>query len=261
MTSSAGSAASRALGCTPQELLAVMASRQLEGVSSVFAGVGVPLLAAALARSTHSPDLTIVVEGGSIGLDPKPGMLPISTNEMRTAHRATMLPGITDTFLLAQRGLLEVGFVGGAQIDRYGNLNSSVVGDYIGPRVRLPGSGGANDIITSCRRVIVATMHEPRRFVPKVDFITSPGYLQGGDSRRAAGLIFGRVSRVVTDLGILGFDADTKAMRLEALHPGVMVDQVMENTGFELLTAEKLETTNPPTDHELAVLRELDPSS
>lgn len=250
---------SEALGCTPQELLAVMASRQLEGVSSVFAGVGVPLLAAALARSTHSPDLTIVVEGGSIGLDPKPGMLPISTNEMRTAHRATMLPGITDTFLLAQRGLLEVGFVGGAQIDRHGNLNSSVVGNYVGPRVRLPGSGGANDIITSCRRVIVATMHEPRRFVPKVDFITSPGYLEGGDSRREAGLIFGRVSRVVTDLGILGFDAGSKAMCLEALHPGVTVEQVVENTGFELVMANEIGVTEPPTEHELAVLRELDP--
>ena len=246
------------VSCTPQELLAVMASRQLEGVSSVFAGVGVPLLAAALARSTHSPDLIIVVEGGSIGLDPKPGMLPISTNEMRTAHRATMLPGITDTFLLAQRGLLEVGFVGGAQIDRHGNLNSSVVGDYIGPRVRLPGSGGANDIITSCRRVIVATMHEPRRFVPKVDFITSPGYLEGGESRREAGLIFGRVARVVTDLGILGFDAESKAMRLEALHPRVTVEQVAENTGFELLMAEEIGVTEGPTEDELGVLRGLE---
>ena len=249
-----------ALGCTPQELLAVMASRQLEGVSSVFAGVGVPLLAAALAQSIHSPDLIIVVEGGSIGGTPKPGRLPISTNEMRTAHRATMLPGITNTFLLAQRGLLEVGFVGGAQIDRFGNLNSSVVGEYFRPRVRLPGSGGANDIISSCRRVIVATMHEQRRFVPKVDFITSPGYLEGGNSRAEAGLIFGRVSRVVTDLGILGFDADTKAMRLEALHPGVTLEQVVENTGFELMMADEIGVTDPPTDHELAVLRELDPS-
>ena len=253
--------AAEALGCTPQELLAVMASRQLEGVSSVFAGVGVPLLAAALAQSTHSPDLIIVVEGGSVGGTPKPGRLPISTNEMRTAHRATMLPGITDTFLLAQRGLLEVGFVGGAQIDRYGNLNSSVVGDYVKPQVRLPGSGGANDIISSCRRVIVATMHERRRFVPKVDFITSPGYLQGGSSRQEAGLIFGRVSRVVTDLGILGFDSDTKAMGLESLHPGVTVEQVVENTGFELLMADEVGVTEPPTDHELAVLRNLDSSS
>ena len=253
--------AAEALGCTPQELLAVMASRQLEGVSSVFAGVGVPLLAAALAQSTHSPDLIIVVEGGSVGGTPKPGRLPISTNEMRTAHRATMLPGITDTFLLAQRGLLEVGFVGGAQIDRYGNLNSSVVGEYVKPQVRLPGSGGANDIISSCRRVIVATMHERRRFVPKVDFITSPGYLQGGSSRQEAGLIFGRVSRVVTDLGILGFDSDTKAMGLESLHPGVTVEQVVENTGFELLMADEVGVTEPPTDHELAVLRNLDSSS
>ena len=247
-----------ALGCSPFELLAVMASRQLEGVASVFAGVGVPLLAAALAQRTHSPGLIIVVEGGSVGAEPMPGRLPISTNEMRIAHRAAMLPGITDTFLLAQRGLLEVGFVGGAQIDRHGNLNSSVVGPYAKPQVRLPGSGGANDIISSCRRVIVATMHERRRFVPKVDFITSPGYLQGKDSRRDAGLVFGQVSRVVTDLAILGFDSESKAMRLEALHPGATMEEVVDKTGFELLLAADMPTTAPPTAHELAVLRMLE---
>ena len=243
------------------ELLAVMASRQLVGVASVFAGVGVPLLAAVLAQKIHSPDLIIAVEGGSIGPEPKAGRLPISTNEMRVAHRATMLPGITDTFLFAQRGFLEVGFVGGAQIDRYGNLNSSVVGPFSLPRVRLPGSGGANDIISSCHRVIVATMHEQRRFVPKVDFITSPGFLQGGSSRRDAGLIFGRVSRVVTDLGIMGFDEATKEMRLEALHPGATIEDVVDKTGFELLFAEEIPVTEAPTVEELAVLRSLDPQS
>ena len=128
------------------ELLAVMGARRLVGVTSVFAGVGIPLLSAALAQKTVSPRLTIVVEGGSVGLQVFPGRLPISTNEMRTAYRAQMLPGITDVFLLAQRGFLDVGFVGGAQIDRFGNLNSSVVGSYAAPKVRLPGSGGANDI-------------------------------------------------------------------------------------------------------------------
>ena len=241
------------------ELLAVMASRQLVGVGSVFAGVGIPLLAAALAQKTQSPDLIIVVEGGSVGPELLPGRLPISTNEMRVAHRATMVPGITDTFLLAQRGHLEVGFVGGAQIDRYGNLNSSVVGTYAQPTVRFPGSGGANDIISSCRRVIVATMHERRRFVPQVDFVTSPGFLQGGTSRHSAGLIFGRVSQVVTDMGILGFDEVTKAMRLEALHHGISVDDVIEKTGFELIIPQNLPVTDPPKDEELSVLRSLDP--
>ncbi len=241
------------------ELLVVMASRELGGVGSVFAGVGVPLLAAALAQKLRSPDLTIVVEGGSVGPELLPGRLPISTNEMRVAHRAMMLPGITDTFLLAQRGFLEVGFVGGAQIDKYGNLNSTVVGTYDTPKVRLPGSGGANDIISLCRRVMVVTVHEQRRFVPRVDFVTSPGFLSGGFSRMEAGLLFGRVSRVVTDLGILGFDEESKAMRLESLHTGVELQEVIEKTGFELLLQNEISTTEPPTQEELSTLRNLDP--
>jgi glutaconate CoA-transferase subunit B len=241
------------------ELLAVMAARELADVSSVFAGVGIPLLSAVLAQKTRAPGLTIVVEGGSVGPEVLPGRLPISTNEMRIAHRAVMLPGITDIFLFAQRGFLDVGFVGGAQIDRHGNLNSSVLGPYDRPTVRLPGSGGANDIISLCRRVVVVTMHERRRFVPRVDFVTSPGFLEGGEARQRAGLCFGRVSRVVTHLGLLGFDESTKAMRLEALHPGVSVDDVREQTGFDLAAAEPLPVTPPPRVEELAVLRSLDP--
>ncbi len=241
------------------ELLAVMAARELAGVASVFAGVGIPLLSTALAQKTHAANLTIVVEGGSIGAEVIPGRLPISTNEMRVAYRARVLSGITDTFLLAQRGFLDVGFVGGAQIDRCGNLNSSVLGSYDRPKVRLPGSGGANDIISLCRRVVVVTMHERRRFVPRVDFVTSPGFLEGRGSRRKAGLLFGGVSRVVTHLGLLGFDEATKAMRVEALHPGVSVAEVREQTGFELLIPDRLVITEPPTEKELAVLRSLDP--
>ncbi len=245
--------------CSATELLAVMAARELAGVTSVFAGVGIPLLSAALAQKTHAANLTIVVEGGSIGPEVIPGRLPISTNEMRVAYRARVLSGITDTFLLAQRGFLDVGFVGGAQIDRCGNLNSSVLGSADRPKVRLPGSGGANDIISLCRRVVVVTMHERRRFVPRVDFVTSPGFLEGGGSRRKAGLLFGGVSRVVTHLGLLGFDEETKAMRIEALHPGVSVAEVREQTGFELLIPDRLVITEPPTEEELAVLRSLDP--
>ena len=243
---------------SPAELMTVMAARQLAGVGSVFAGVGSPLLAAALAQKTHSPNLTIVVEGGSVGPELVPGRLPISTNEMRVAHRARMLPGITDVLLFAQRGYLDVGFVGGAQVDRYGNLNSSVVGPYDSPKVRLPGSGGANDIISLCRRVMVVTRHERRRFVPRVDFITSPGFLEGGDSRRRQGLLFGRVSRVITDLGVLDFDDETKAMRLESMHPGVSAQDVIDNTGFELPVHDDLPVTEPPTSEELEVLRSLD---
>jgi len=245
---------------TPAELLAVMGSRQLKDDTTVFAGVGVPLLAAALAQQRHAPRLTMVIEGGIIGPQIRPGRLPVSTNEMRAAHRAQMLPGITDTFLFAQRGFLDYGFMGGAQIDMHGNINTSVVGtDYWKPKVRLPGTGGANDIASLCREVFILTAHEKRRFVPRVDFITSPAWLDGDGARRRAGLLFGGVSRVVTTLGIFGFHPDSKRMQVEALHPGVTLDQAQAETGFELLTAPDVGVTEPPADDELTMLRALDP--
>jgi glutaconate CoA-transferase subunit B len=178
---------------------------------------------------------------------------------MRAAYRAQMLPAITDAFLLAQRGFFDVGFIGGAQIDRHGNLNTSAIGGYARPTVRLPGSGGANDIISLCREVMILTVHEKRRFTERVDFVTSPGYLAGGDSRRRAGLLFGGVSRVVTTLGIFGFHPESRRMQLFALHPGATMEQVRDNTGFEVLESPQLTTTKPPTDEELAILRMLDP--
>ncbi len=242
------------------ELLAVIASRQLRDDTIIFAGVGVPLMAAALAKQRHAPRLTLVIEGGIIGPEIAPGQLPISTNEMRAGRRATMLPGITDAFLFAQRGFVDVGFMGGAQIDRYGNINTSTLGpEYWKPKVRLPGTGGANDLASLCREVIIVTPHEKRRFVERVDFVTSPGWLRGDGSRRAAGLRFGGVSRVVTTLGILGFDPESKRMLIEATHPGVSVADIKANTGFELLEAPRIETTAPPSEDELAMLRALDP--
>lgn len=244
---------------SPTELLAVAAARQLAGVATVFAGVGIPLLAAVLAQKIHEPRLVIVVEGGSIGPQVVPGKLPYSTNEMRAASRAQMLPGITDTFLLAQRGFLEVGFVGGAQVDRCGNLNSSVIGSFDRPAVRLPGSGGANDIISLCRRVMVVTIHEKRRFVPRVDFITSPGFLSGGDSRRRAGLLFGGVSRIVTNLAIIDFEEESREARVLSLQPDASLDEVQQNTGFPLRVPDHIPVEETPTRAELDMLRIIDP--
>ena len=187
-----------------------------------------------------------------------PGRLPVSTNEMRVAHRATMLMGITDTFLYAQRGYLEVGFIGGAQVDQFGNVNSSVIGPYDRPLVRLPGSGGANDIASLCREVFVVTLHEKRRFVPRVDFVTSPGFLEGGTTRRDAGLVFGRTAGVITHLAELGFDPHGR-MRIDALHPGVALQDVVDATSFPLSPAADIGVTPPPTADELARLRSLDP--
>jgi glutaconate CoA-transferase subunit B len=245
---------------TANELLAVMGARELRDQQTVFTGVGAPMMSAVLAQRLHAPRLTIVVEGGIVGPEWRAGWLPISTNEMRAAYRAQMLPPITDVFLMAQRGFLDVGFIGGAQIDRFGNLNTSAIGGYARPKVKLPGSGGANDIISLCREVIIMTAHEPRRFVEAVDFITSPGHLAGGDSRRRSGLLFGGVSRVVTTLGLFGFEPASRRMQLVAVHAGVTAEQVRARTPFELLIAQRVETTAPPSPRELEILRSLDPA-
>ncbi len=243
---------------TASELLAVMSARLLEDGQCVFAGVGIPLLAATLAQRLHAPGLTILFEGGVIGPFVVPGELPPSTNEQRCTRRANMVLGITDVLLLLQRGYVDVGFMGGAQIDRYGNLNSSFIGDADDPKVRLPGTGGGNDI-ASLTQMIVAMKHQKRRFVDKVDFVTSPGFLRGRTSRSDSGLISGGMYRVVTDLAVLGFDPETLAMNVAALHPGVTLEEVRDNTGFELLAGPEMATTAPPRADELAALRELDP--
>jgi glutaconate CoA-transferase subunit B len=243
---------------TASELLAVMSGRLLKDGQVVFAGVGIPLLAATLAQRLHGPGLTILFEGGTIGAFVEPGKLPPSTNEQRCTRRANMVLGSTDVLLLLQRGYIDIGFMGGAQIDRHGNLNSSFIGDPDHPITRLPGTGGGNDI-SSLTQMIVAMRHEKRRFVDKVDFVTSPGFLGGGTSRKDSGLLAGGMYRVVTDLAIMGFDEASKRMKIIALHPGVAIDRVQANTGFELEVAAEVETTDPPTEEELAVLRHLDP--
>jgi glutaconate CoA-transferase subunit B len=240
-----------------EELMAITASRLLADHKVVFAGVGMPLLASAVARHTHAPHLTIVLEGGIIGTSLLPGKLPVSTNEMRAAYGARMLTDITDIFLYAQRGYFDYGFLGAAQVDMYGNINTSVIGSIERPRVRLPGSGGANDIISLCNEVLIVTQHEPRRFVERVDFVTSPGYLSGGDSRARAGLACGRLGAVVTDLALLDFEPASRRMRLRGLQPGVTVGQVREQTGFDLLVRDDIEELVPPSAEELAIYREL----
>jgi glutaconate CoA-transferase, subunit B len=244
---------------SPSELLAVSASRLLADGKVVFAGVGTPLLASALARVTHAPGLTIVVEGGAIGLEVDPGRLPISTNEMRGARRAVALPPITQIFLYAQRGYFDYGFLGGAQIDPYGNINTSVIGPVDRPKVRLPGSGGACDIACLCREIMIVTRHERRRFVERLDFVTSPGQVDGEGGRRGAGLLFGRVTAVVTDLALMDFDPTSGRMRLVALQPGAEREQVQEQTGFTLEAAPEVRRLEAPTEYELTLLRGLDP--
>lgn len=245
------------MNATSDELMTIAASRLLADDSVVFAGIGVPLIAAALAKRRQAPNLTIVLEGGIIGATLRPGQLPSSTNEVRAADGAEMLTDSTDIFLLAQRGFFDYGFLGVAQIDAYGNINTSVIGDAEHPKVRLPGSGGANDIISLCNQTLVVTRHERRRFVERVDFITSPGYLTGGGSRADAGLVYGGVTHVVTDLALLDFEPGSKRMRLRALQPEVTVADVAGATGFELLRHDEIERLPEPDQEELAILRDL----
>jgi glutaconate CoA-transferase, subunit B len=245
-------------GHTAAELLAILSARQLKDGQVVFAGVGIPLLAATLAQRLHCPGLTILFEGGVIGAFVEPGKLPPSTNDQRCTRRANMVLGSADVLLLLQRGYVDVGFMGGAQIDQYGNLNSSFIGDPKKPKTRLPGTGGGNDI-ASLAQMVVAMKHEKRRFVEHVDFITSPGYLRGGDTRRASGLPTGGMFRVVTDLAVFGFDDEQRRMQVISLNPSVSREQVQENTGFVVEYAADVGVTEPPTDQELKMLRELDP--
>ncbi len=243
---------------TSSELLAILSARQLKDGMVVFAGVGIPLLAATLAQRLHCPGLTILFEGGVVGAFIEPGKLPPSTNDQRCTMRANMVLGSADVLLLLQRGYVDVGFMGGAQIDQYGNLNSSFIGDPKHPKTRLPGTGGGNDI-ASLTDMIVAMKHEKRRFVEKVDFITSPGWIRGNDTRSESGLPLGGMLRVITELAMFGFDAKTRRMKPLALNLGVTREQVQENTGFELVFGSDVGVTEPPTEQELSMLRVLDP--
>lgn len=243
----------------PTELLICIAARQMEDDTSAFIGTGIPMLAAALAKRMHAPNLVTFFEFGGVG--PDLAMLPHGVGGSRTWHRGLAALGICDVMEAAARGLIEYGFLGGAQIDPYGNLNSTVLGDQARPKVRFPGSGGANDIGSSCWRTIAIMPHDRRKFVPKVDFLTTAGYLDGPGAREAAGLPRDTGPyRVVTNLALLGYDDATKRMKLLATNPGVSVQQVVDSTGFELLFADEIGENAPPSETELGLLREeIDP--
>src|SRR5207248_3723246 len=216
--------------------------------------------AAMLAQRTHAPDLVILFEAG--GVAPLLPTMPISVGDSRTFHRALMATSMADIMETCQRGLIDYTFLGGAQIDAYGNLNSTYIGGtYAKPKVRLPGSGGANDLASLCWRIMVVTNHDRRRFVEKVEFLTTPGYLTGPGAREAAGLPPGTGPyRVITDLAVLGYHEQTKRMEILSLHPGIKLEQVRQATGFELGVKEPLAATVPPSDFELQILRdEVDP--
>ena len=241
---------------TSDEMMAVTAARALRDGTVCFVGIGKPSTAANLARRTHAPNLVLVYESGTLGA--KPGRLPLSIGDGVLAETADAVVGIPEVFnYWLQAGRVDVGFLGGAQLDRFANINTTVIGPYDHPAVRLPGAGGAPEIAASCGEVLIVMNQSPRSFVERVDFVTSFGFGRGPGDRERLGLRGRGPVKVITDLGVLEPDPRTRELVLTAVHPGVAVEQVRAATGWPLRVVPDPVTTEPPTDRELRVLREL----
>jgi len=243
---------------TPSELMVTIAARELKDGESVLVGVGIPNLAANLAKRLHAPNLILIYESGTIGSNPS--RMPLSIGDPCLVTGAKSVCSMYEQFAYyIQGGRIDVGFLGGAQIDKFGNINSTVIGSYKQPKVRLPGSGGACETASNVKKIIVITPHEKRRFIEKVDFVTSPGFLDGKPRWEALKLQGGGPYAVITNLCTMKFDPATGEMTLTALNPGVTVQQVQENMPWTLKVAGKVGQNPAPTEEELKVLRSLDP--
>jgi len=241
---------------TAEEMMTVAAARQLTDGLVCFVGIGLPSTAANLARMTNAPRLVLVYESGTIGS--KPRQLPLSIGDGELAETADAIVSVPEIFnLWLQAGRIDLGFLGAAQLDRFANLNTTIIGDYAQPKVRLPGSGGAPEIAAFCRRVIVVLRQSPRTFVDRLDFVTSVGHGDGEGDRGRLGLPGEGPAMIITDLGLLQPDPLTRELVLTHTHPGVDVDEVRAATGWDLMVAEPVRCTDPPTVEELTTLRSL----
>ncbi|WP_163512987.1 CoA-transferase subunit beta [Fodinicola acaciae] len=242
---------------TTDEMMTVAASRALVGATSCFVGIGLPSQAANLARRTSAPDLVLIYESGAIGA--KPGRLPLSIGDgilAETADAVVSVPEIFNYWL--QPGRIDIGFLSAAQLDKHANINTTVIGDnYRDPKVRLPGAGGAPEIAASCGEVIIIVRQNKRTFVEKVDFVTSVGHGDGGDSRKKLGLRGAGPSRVITDLAVMEPDPVTRELTVTQLHAGVTAEKVRKATGWHIAFANDLKETPPPSAEELRILRAL----
>lgn len=242
---------------TTGELQTIVAARRLRHARSVFIGVGRPSTAAILAREVHNPELVLVYESGTIGA--KPRRVPLSIGDGELAETADAVVSVPEMFnYWIGPGRIEVAFLGAAQVDRFANLNSTVIGDYERPRTRLPGAGGAPEIAAGCDEVVIVAPHSRRTFVERLDFLTTVGHGDGPGTRERLGFRGRGPTTVITDLGVLEPDPQTKELTLTQIHPGVEVDQVREATGWELRVAAELTTTEPATSGELGALRDLE---
>jgi len=242
---------------TPDEIMTVTAARQLRDGAVCFVGIGLPSAACNLARMTHAPGLVLIYESGTVGV--KPQVLPLSIGDGELAETATSIVPLPEIFAhYLQRGRVDVGFLGAAQIDAFGNLNSTVIGDYAHPKVRLPGAGGASEIATYAREVLVIMKQTPRSFVPRLDFLTSAGYLTGSGARAASGSPGAGPRAVITDFGVLRPHPETQELELAALYPGISVDAARAATGWPLTVPGHIETLPAPEPADLAALRDLE---
>jgi glutaconate CoA-transferase subunit B len=241
---------------TADEMMTVASARMIRNGAVLFVGIGLPSAAANLARLTHAPDTVLIYESGTIGA--KPPVLPLSIGDGELAETADAVVSVPEIFAYyLQGGRVDLGFLGAAQIDRFANINTTVIGDYHKPLTRLPGAGGAPEIAASSKEVLITLRHNKRAFVKKLDFVTSGGHMEGGHSRDRWHLPGKGPTAVITDLGILSPDPVTRELTLTSLHSGVPVEKAVENTGWPLKVAAEVTTTAPPTATELAVLRDL----
>jgi glutaconate CoA-transferase, subunit B len=242
---------------TADEMMTVAAARMVRNGAALFVGIGLPSAAANLALRTHAPDLVLIYESGTIGS--KPAVLPLSIGDGELAETADAVVSVPEMFAYwLQGGRIDLGFLGAAQIDKFANINTTVIGGtYDKPKVRLPGAGGAPEIAASCKEVLITLRQNARAFVERLDFVTSAGHLDGGNSRERLRLPGKGPIKVITDLGILTPDPVTKELTLTSVHPGITVENVIAETGWPLKVASQVETTAAPTAHELQVLRDL----
>src|SRR5690242_11008084 len=241
---------------TPNEMMTTAAARALKSSDVCFVGIGMPSAACNLARLTHAPDITLIYESGTIAT--RPNVLPLSIGDGELCDTALTTVSVPEMFRYwLQGGRITIGFLGGAQIDRFANLNTTVVGPYAKPKVRLPGGGGAPEIAISCGEIFITMSQTKRSFVDRLDFVTSLGHGEGGNARARLGVATKGPTRLITDLCILEPDPATKEMTVVSIHPGITRDQIEANTGWTVQFADRVAETTAPTAHELAVLREL----
>lgn len=237
-----------------EDLMFIVGARQIKDGEAVLVGTGPPLISAALSKMVHAPNMTMFIAGV---VNPRIRGLTLGTSDIKLLNECACVIGYRELYELLQAGYIDVGFMGAAQIDKYGNINTTAIGDYQKPKVRLFGSGGSNDIASLAKRTIVMVPHERRRFVEKLDYLTSPGYIDGPGARTRIGLKGDGPYKVVTEMAIMGFDEETKKMKLEAIYPGVNVAEVQRNTGFELIITDQVPKIEPPTTEEMKCLKKL----